>query len=74
VSLELIEPDRRRRDIDNVAKAVLDACGHAGIWEDDSQVSKLYIARAGIEKPGCVDVIIEQLGGLGNGTDSLSET
>jgi crossover junction endodeoxyribonuclease RusA len=63
VSLELTMPDRRRRDIDNAAKAVLDAISHAGIWQDDSQIDKLLIERIGIEKPGCVDVVIEQLGG-----------
>lgn len=61
VCLQLTMPDRRKRDIDNVAKAVLDAIGHAGIWYDDCQVDKLLIERIGIEPPGCVDVIIEEL-------------
>lgn len=61
VSLQLTMPDNRKRDIDNTAKAVLDAIGHAGIWLDDSQVDRLLIERLGIEPPGCVDVIIEEL-------------
>jgi crossover junction endodeoxyribonuclease RusA len=61
VRLRLTMPDRRKRDIDNVAKAVLDAIGHAGIWHDDSQVDRLLIERIAIEPPGCVDVIIEEI-------------
>lgn len=61
VSLELTMPDNRRRDIDNTAKAVLDAIGHAGIWVDDCQVDLLVIRRIGVEPPGCVDVVIEEV-------------
>lgn len=61
VSLQLTMPDRRKRDIDNVAKAVLDAIGHAGLWNDDCQVDRLLIERVAVEPPGCVDVIIEEL-------------
>ena len=31
-------PDWRRRDEDNTVKAIYDAIGAAGIWEDDSMV------------------------------------
>jgi len=31
-------PDKRRRDIDNTAKALYDAVGSAGLWEDDSMI------------------------------------
>jgi len=39
-------PDKRRRDLDNVLKAALDALTHAGVWADDSQVDSLLIERA----------------------------
>lgn len=38
-------PDRRRRDIDNVQKALLDALQHAGAYSDDSQIIRLSIER-----------------------------
>ena len=38
-------PDNRRRDIDNILKATLDALTHAGLWCDDSQVDRLTIER-----------------------------
>jgi crossover junction endodeoxyribonuclease RusA len=31
-------PDRRRRDMDNIHKALWDALKHAGAYEDDSQI------------------------------------
>ena len=51
-------------DADNLAKAVLDALGDAGIWCDDAQVvrlvaKKLYVTGE-TEAPGCA-VIIERL-------------
>lgn len=43
-------PDKRRRDIDNVLKAPLDALTAAQVWDDDSQIVHLSIRRAGIDR------------------------
>lgn len=43
-------PDLRRRDIDNMLKAPLDALTHAGLWLDDSQIHWLCIFKAGIDR------------------------
>lgn len=43
-------PDKRRRDIDNVLKAPLDALTSARVWDDDSQIVDLRIRRAGIDR------------------------
>jgi len=43
VEIEAYRPDNRRRDLDNLLKAVLDACTHAGVWEDDSNIVDLRI-------------------------------
>lgn len=50
VTIDAYYPDRRRRDIDNVLKAPLDALTAAGMWEDDSQVQALSIRKAGIDQ------------------------
>lgn len=50
VAIDAYYPDRRRRDIDNVLKAPLDALTAAGMWEDDSQVQALSIRKAGIDQ------------------------
>jgi crossover junction endodeoxyribonuclease RusA len=43
VEIEAWRPDNRRRDLDNLLKAALDACTHAGVWEDDSNIVDLHI-------------------------------
>lgn len=35
------QPDKRRRDLDNLPKAMLDALQHAGLYGDDSQIHHL---------------------------------
>lgn len=51
-------PDRRRRDVDNVAKAVLDSANGV-LWDDDSQVVELSIRRAVDGDRPRVDVVVE---------------
>lgn len=36
-------PDRRKRDLDNLLKAVLDGMCNAGVFDDDSQIVDLRI-------------------------------
>ena len=44
VSLHFTHKDRKRRDLDNLAKTILDALNGA-VWKDDSQVSRLLLTR-----------------------------
>lgn len=60
VKIKAIMPDRRRRDIDNIAKATLDALGYAGIYGDDEQIDDLRIVRGEVLKPGCLDIEITE--------------
>ena len=54
-------PDRRRRDIDNLPKAVLDSLEFAGVFENDSQVDRLLVLRQGVEAPaGRIELLIEE--------------
>jgi Holliday junction resolvase RusA-like endonuclease len=41
VFVELYPPDRRRRDVDNSLKALLDALGQGSAYHDDSQIIHL---------------------------------
>jgi len=61
VLLVLHPPDRRRRDLDNLLKAVLDALVHAGVLQDDSQVAELHAVRREARRPGSVCVRVERL-------------
>jgi crossover junction endodeoxyribonuclease RusA len=58
VSVIVHPPDKRRRDLDNVLKALLDALQHAGIYQDDSQIDKLTVERAEMLKGGNVIVCV----------------
>ena len=44
-------PDKRRRDLDNLLKALLDAMEHAGVYMDDSQIDDLRIERRPMVAP-----------------------
>lgn len=46
VVIEAWMPDKRKRDLDNLPKAIFDSLTHAGIWEDDSQVVDFRIFKA----------------------------
>jgi len=37
--------NKRRNDLDNRLKALFDACTHAKVWEDDSLIDDLHVAR-----------------------------
>lgn len=61
VHIALFPPDKRKRDIDNVLKSLLDACEHAGCYENDSQIDELHITRRDIIKGGACTIIIIQI-------------
>lgn len=63
VVIEACPPDRRRRDLDNLLKGLLDALTHGGAWEDDSQIDRLTIIRGPIKALGCVEVTISEIDG-----------
>lgn len=54
-------PDRRRRDIDNLQKPILDSLTKAGYWNDDSQIDDLRIIRGDKCPGGRVVVVIERI-------------
>lgn len=54
-------PDHRRRDLDNVQKALLDALQHAGVYGDDSQIDRITVERAGVVEGGRVVVEISEM-------------
>lgn len=58
VFVRLFPPDKRRRDVDNPSKALLDAMEHAGVYEDDCQISKLVLERGEVIKGGLCRVIV----------------
>jgi len=61
LDMDAFPPDRRRRDLDNIQKAVLDSLEHGGVYEDDSQVDLLITRRCGITPGGRIEVGIHDL-------------
>ena len=61
VKVRLFPPDRRRRDLDNTLKPLLDACTHAGLWLDDSQIDELTIVRGEVVPEGKVLLTVREL-------------
>ena len=61
VKVYLYPPDRRKRDIDNNMKSLLDAMEHAGVYENDSQIDDLHIIRGEVVKGGACKVILEAI-------------
>lgn len=59
IRIEIHPPDDRRRDCDNVQKAVLDAMQHAGSFWDDSQVVWLLSIKHPSQAKGGVIVRID---------------
>jgi crossover junction endodeoxyribonuclease RusA len=55
-------PDGRRRDLDNLPKALLDAMQHAGLYADDSQVRRLDVRFGKVVKGGHAVVTLTPLG------------
>lgn len=60
VQIEIFPPDHRRRDIDNLQKALLDALEHGGAYYDDSQIVSLCITKREIVPEGRTLVTIEK--------------
>ena len=61
ISMVLFPRDKRKIDIDNRIKCVLDALQDAGVFNDDFQVDELSIVRGKPIKGGAIRVLIEVL-------------
>jgi crossover junction endodeoxyribonuclease RusA len=52
LEIEVYPPDRRRRDLDNILKSVLDALEYAGAFDDDAQVASIFVQRKEVVREG----------------------
>jgi len=59
VSVILYPPTRQRRDLDNYQKALFDSLTHAGIWADDSLISRFTVEWGEVTPKGKSEVTIE---------------
>ncbi len=61
VSIEAFPPDKRKRDLDNLPKGILDALVHAGVIEDDGDIDHLEVIRRLGTKGGMIRVFINEI-------------
>lgn len=60
VAIDLHQPDKRKVDIDNRIKPLLDALQAASVYLDDEQIDALIVKRCAPIKGGCVRVWIQE--------------
>lgn len=56
-------PNKRKFDIDNRLKGLLDALQHARIFSDDEQIDKIIVTRGDIMKNGASLITIKKIYG-----------
>lgn len=63
LSLKIIAhpPDRRKRDIDNIQKPLLDALEKGRAFENDSQVKDLHIVMKHPVKDGRIEITLQTM-------------
>lgn len=60
LDVTFVVPDRRRRDVDNLAGGVMDALNGIA-WKDDSQVVQLAARRLYMPRSGMVSIVIRTI-------------
>jgi len=73
VVVHLCPPDRRKRDLDNAMKCLLDSLQHAGVYADDGQIDRLDIRRGAVLPGGKVFVCIREVPCTGAKTTGCSK-
>ena len=62
VKIFMYPPDKRKRDVDNVLKASMDALQAANIFKDDSQIYRLLIEKCEPKTNGELYIEIQGIG------------
>jgi crossover junction endodeoxyribonuclease RusA len=58
VTINVFPPDKRKRDLDNILKCLLDAMEHANVYENDNNIDMLTVIRRQRVPNGCVQIWI----------------
>lgn len=61
VKVLVFPPDKRKRDLDNILKVLLDSLQNGGLFDNDHQIARLHVERKSIIPKGQVIVTISQM-------------
>lgn len=61
VSATFFVPDKRKRDLDNLFKALFDALKHANVYMDDDQIIEIHAFKREVVKGGRCEIVLEEL-------------
>ncbi len=61
VRLVACPPDRRKRDLDNIIKIVLDSC-KGQCFDDNANIDHLEVLRGDLAPPGSIEVTVWMMG------------
>lgn len=62
INIKAYMPDKRKRDLDNINKAIFDALIHSNVILDDEQIDVLHSERKEVVKRGRIELSISKLG------------
>ena len=60
VTINVYPPDKRKRDLDNLLKCLLDSMQYAQVYNDDNQIDMLTVIRRDTVKNGLIAVWITE--------------
>lgn len=59
VTLDIYPPDKRKRDLDNVLKLVLDSLQYSQVIDNDCNIYELHVTKKSIVKDGLLKISIK---------------
>ncbi len=61
LEIKVHHPDKRKRDLDNILKAVIDSLQYAKLFNDDYQIKNLHILEMPVLTDGKLEITISSL-------------
>lgn len=71
IDIKAYMPDRRKRDLDNINKAIFDALVHSGVILDDDQIDIIHSERKEVIKNGKIELVVIELKEVVNGQEDI---
>ncbi len=66
-------PNRRKRDLANIDKVLVDSIEASGLFDNDEQIDDVRYIRGPVAPPGRVHIVIESLSGTTNDTKTNNQ-